>query len=641
MYNQQSNGLPFPFNAIVQPFMNVQPGQPGFNFNLQVYPKLQPYLPYFATCCIEVLQNRANDNALRTLLFNRLANNRYQNDEFLGLVKTACELADFRMGQNPHQSIENVCMQSSAEATEITASYQIQQFPQLQQMLHPQLVQGAMNSLQTGTALMQQVAQYLANRNQMNPVHNPHQSFQNNYQQNPYQPHQQSNQPTGIFNYGGGNYPAVDTTQPSSRSTFNVGQSTQDTHMHSNQQYNAIPADSVSITNMKAPEPQAVTPEPAKKRLPAGEFVSEDERVFKPSKQYPFDVAYNSLTHDRVYLIHPNDTMQPYLVDLTQEQAMDRQKHLRETNSIQAALYEAHQNDQLRKNRISIKDDWVTSGTDELIIKGEVIKNSVRRICASLEEATLGQKSDLYAVGNHFADISIVTIPETLVTSADCTKLLNSMLEFESFIQVASRLKSSLAKARMDTDHEMIKNCQFLEKRIRTELNCYVKKQLGLDIGIGSFIEDSVELLVYVEREYGDVFSLPLYNAQATIIKRAFQDTPEAIAEIFRDWHLPKYEETSANKFKVHILGMSQICVYVNMATIELDIDPNKFKETNYLLSAHRQPTLRFLAEQAFNLAEVEKETISKVTLVTQDGDVFELNKSIFDNKEYTISKAR
>jgi len=210
-------GQPAPAAAL--PFNPTQPQQQAVQITVnncpvnlsvlqnQVHPNLISYLVPIAVSCIDALQTRAGQNALRMFLYNQMAVNQYNNQNFLSLVKTVCDLAEYYCVTG--FQIEQAITSAVDLVIQFYAFNNMINYPGLQQYVD----QSQMNSLgalqqkqqQVTAAVMQYQQQKQMRAQQQNMVaYGQPQSFQTNtFGQQPLQaasaPQSWHNQSSGMF----------------------------------------------------------------------------------------------------------------------------------------------------------------------------------------------------------------------------------------------------------------------------------------------------------------------------------------------------------------------------------------------------------------------------------------------------------
>lgn len=143
MYNTAQ--LPVDYSRPTTPPLSGLPQNHQVVVNIQPRPMVQPYLHLIVGVCLLQLQQNANRNHLRMTLYNLCALNNWQNDDFYQYVTAVCEYAEY-LQVNTGGNLEQVINQAAGELATIFSGLTYNTYPQLQQVMGPQL-QGEINGL--------------------------------------------------------------------------------------------------------------------------------------------------------------------------------------------------------------------------------------------------------------------------------------------------------------------------------------------------------------------------------------------------------------------------------------------------------------------------------------------------------------
>ena len=341
----------------------------------QVHPNLLSCLVPIAVACIDALQTRAGQNSLRMFLYNQMGANNYNNQIFLGLVKSVAELAEYnaQCGVQIEQAITgavDLCLQ-------FYAFNNLQQYPALQQYVDPSMV----NNLQALANKQSQVVQAMAQYQQQKQMRaqqgmgfnggqvyqQPNQGWQQPLQQAQQAPQSWHNQSTGMFSSQTQAAPVqqersnvVQSWEASAYSDWRnqvidtpaqqVPQQPQPTQQ-AQPRPEACPAFSFNapvMTKQQAEQLQSMQPaqQPGQRQHPDvvnGINVSMYEKVyqhdgkvmvkygepgvvFKMSNRWPITPKATRVA-DVFYILHENGDMEPVIKKLTYEEKMERERH--------------------------------------------------------------------------------------------------------------------------------------------------------------------------------------------------------------------------------------------------------------------------------------------------------------------------
>lgn len=162
---QSNQRLPVPADRFVAEPYQGPPSQAPVVPPIQAGPESANLVPAVAAALVQEVQSNAQNNPLRTFLFNMIANNHYQNQEFMELTATAVEYATYLAGAlnySPNQAISSAC----SEVCIMWASkYLIKDYPQLQGVLgDPAFVDEANQWLQKMVEVGEALNQFKANQ---------------------------------------------------------------------------------------------------------------------------------------------------------------------------------------------------------------------------------------------------------------------------------------------------------------------------------------------------------------------------------------------------------------------------------------------------------------------------------------------
>lgn len=183
MYQQQR---PLPVNP-TQPMQQPIGGLPsnhGIQLNVNVSVNMQPYLTYIVGIVIGELETQAHRNPLRMTLYNLCAMNRWQNDDFAGLVLAVAEYAEFKLATGQQTQPEQQIYTATQELCAIFSATNVPRYPELASMLDQQSQNEVNRLIQLGNQLIAQIDQWSGQGQYQQPA--PQQQWgqqQSQYQQ--------------------------------------------------------------------------------------------------------------------------------------------------------------------------------------------------------------------------------------------------------------------------------------------------------------------------------------------------------------------------------------------------------------------------------------------------------------------------
>lgn len=201
-YQQQQQQVNLPVNptAIMNQPIAVQPGAPHMVPSVNVNPRIHQSLPLITSIVIMEIQNKMQQNNLRTFMYNLYSLNQYNNREFAELVEICANCVDMTMmNSREFNTVDAAIFQIVPNVVTMMAGAQIRPFPDLAKFLDQTLLNNAVNGARALGNLVRDISNWV-NPQQQNQGYG-NQGYGN-------QGGQFANFPTGgqqnNFNYGGG-----------------------------------------------------------------------------------------------------------------------------------------------------------------------------------------------------------------------------------------------------------------------------------------------------------------------------------------------------------------------------------------------------------------------------------------------------
>lgn len=156
-YNQQ---LPFAYDRLMSQPASYRLDMPPFVPNMQVNPQLQHLLPVICAMMANELSQKAQMHSGRTFLFNQMTSNNYANSEFATCVATALDLLALNLFKQLYRTPEEGLSDAVVKALSIHCSLNFQNFPQLQSVTSPDIVNDAIRNIQSFHSLSNEIANF-------------------------------------------------------------------------------------------------------------------------------------------------------------------------------------------------------------------------------------------------------------------------------------------------------------------------------------------------------------------------------------------------------------------------------------------------------------------------------------------------
>lgn len=657
-FNNTVPATPFQINQPEQQFIQVAPGQLHFQLNLQVHPSLVQFLPLIGTCAIEAVQQKAGDNQLRMFLFNQMARQGYQNQDFLTLCKSIASFAELSLAKGVFRDQQSAIYDASPKVVEMFAAENLRTFPQLQQMIDPMLLQRCQATLAATAMFANEIAQYQRHAQQQmsNQVYGGfNQGMQTTvpwYQQNQntgpvqansfYGTNNQTNQNTGnVSPFNNSNNVATPwNATPAWNNPSNQGNQPVD-------RFSVAPVNTTPIQKMpeivQAAQPQNQTVQPTGIQSPEGIYVKASETKFKPSRKYPYDIAYDDCKYDLYYLIEADGSMKPTLKPVSEKEQMDRNKHFK-------GVYEIGHEQRVADfmQDMETKDFKAELASNKPVTEEGIVMNSevdIHKTAISAEEIWTEVDAKLHQRKTNklrpSAEMVLGFNPDVFVSDHNPRPLADKLAKCESFIEACNVLKD--AKASITVGHKAKADSHiygYLNDRLTENINHFVTKKLGLKVTIDSFVEDSVSLIDFIEQQHGEIFVNALRNAQTKLINSAVYyfdgQTHENMLEIYVADCLKDAESVPFVTF------FSMVGTYsaVNLFYSDLAAGSN-VKDLGVAVFRDHSPLLYALADKLYRISDEIDETFDRHYIRTLDRKVLEIYRSQIDPNTYLVSKIK
>lgn len=577
-----------PFNPTAPQWQSIQININNCPVNVsllqnKVHPNLLPYLTGIAVSAIDSLQSRAGQNALRMFLFNQLASNNYNNNEFYTLLIVICDIAEF-YGASGVQ-IEQAITSAVDLSIQFAAFNNLQNFPGLGQYVDQNLGNNLNALQQKQNQLTQQVTGYKQQKAaRMNggftgQVSQPNQ-FDGFQVQQPAQQASWNNSSTGMF--GGVNTPAPAANQMTNSwdNRSNATSGLNDWRKPEVQQapVNQTPAWVAKPTfsfrdqptqqveqPIQQPVQQPAQPEPILYKHGDKVMVKHGDPgvKFKRTERW-FMAPSPSLTADVYYILHEDGSMEPVIKKLTKEEIVEKSKHLPASACSQDPAWRNILSHNAHERRMQVLEDFEKYGirvatslpsktTDTPVKDEEVVKDDTHLITTSQDE-TWSQTDVGMTVSDTvekpceaYSKPALLVTP--LVSKTGVEELVENINGSVSLEQCASKMKVEQYAIQSLTDKKQNRDRQVIYGRVNKMLtksvNKFLRFKLGLpELSIDAFDADAGDLATYLESNYPNQYVASLKKHQKRIISNVISNTTDGLLgsefdECVREQQLP------------------------------------------------------------------------------------------------------
>lgn len=691
-------GLPFnptqPMQQAVQVTVNNCPVNVTVLQN-QVHPNLLMYLTPIAVALIDALQSRAGQNALRMFLYNQMAVNQYNNQHFLSMVKTLCDLVEYNCTVGFH--VEQAITSSVDLVVQFYAFNNMVNYPALQQYVDPNQManlQALQQKQQQVTAAVMQYQQQKQMRNQTQMGYaQPNQGFQTNtFGQQPLQAangHANTGwntQSSGMFATPAQSNQVQDNSQAKVVDGWAAsGSANTDwrNQFPQEQQYQA-PVQQVQQPVQRPPAcpPFAFntpsTPAAPQAQPVSGMNLSQYEKVyqhegkymvkygepgvvFKMSNRWPM-TPKSTRVADVYYILHDNGDMEPIIKKLSYEEKVEREKHYAAMSAQDPKRYPPSSGtpeeiiaarDQLYKElqqpgAVRCDADFKSKALTE----EEVVKDDTYVAVTSADEAwsqtdiSMTLSDTETKTCNAYAKPALHVTP--IVAKCDVKELVGELKDSVSLEQCAGKLKvdTYAIKSLMDKKHkrQRLTVHKKVDRILTKSVNNYLAYKLGIpNVKIDSFEEDGGNILDYVKDNYPEGYGKALEAAQRKIMQNVLSTTAQDFEgsefdESVRDQHLP---EGDIQNNQPLFLYSREVYLSVNMFSEELNEQDLDTEEVSSVF-AENSPTLYSLCEHAVScmtkLNEAEEDVYSYY-MKTLDDVVYVFSRSALVPSTFIIGR--
>lgn len=643
--------LPFSCTQLEFPFLSyLDDDHPPFVPDL-AFPvaDLDPFLPYLtARVCIEA-HERAEQNELTVLFFNRCAENDWQNRFFVNLVESAAVylsmLAELdQLTNNPSIDFPK----AAGVVVQLSTTNQVKDFPELEDFIPREADQVIRQQLQDYAALKQELQNY---RNHL------------------------ARSGGGQRDYSGGGQAAMRGRHAWGRAQNTGTQSAAGDRFRRNRQ-EAPRSVNPSFVRQERSQPQGARPQTTNEtgssrrysqamnnnqQPPAQEnpVMEQSADVVEPQTMLvPKGYRWRPTNKQRTYPAY-RPSQQALLVEKTAdgdilkiETNMDYKVHnlpncfggVKEFQT--ARPVEVTQeliNDGVRS--IMVEQEATGKGNDTLediggeepgpfhpLVNTSAIFSSSSKIAwqvAGLRRSQLiredGTLPPVY--------MSYVAIVEGAVSAKDETDYVAELSKCETFIE----LRKKIVAFRDVLNPELI---SIINRRMTSAINRTIRTSLSIPrLKIGSFVDDITEVLSVINDSYGALALKLMHESAKPLIASvlcAFENHTKILDDEREDLYARIGNGLNRETSKITFVGSFQSMTLVDVLANELDVELTSQVASE--LSSEFTPVLYKLVKTIFEITEASETPCERNLLRTSDGVILEATRGAFSNESFQLS---
>lgn len=642
---------------------------------------IQPYLQLIVGVALLDAQNHAGQNPLRTFYFNMLSNNNWQNQDFIELIQSVAEVAEF-LAATQRKDLPQAIHEAAAMMNSIQSSMMVEKYPAIQQFLSQEQIYGSRQWLERFQGMARNIKAF-QDQQTMPPQYG-------NFRPNPGYPPQPYGQPmSGYYQpnnpsmvaaggmYGGGNFIQHERTPgvPGGSDSFSGGLSRSNRRNDDRMDSLSIMQDQKdpTVTYRQTPWGEDFTHDttneaPAMADNPEGRwnsFYSDDGKIhytpaaisnLKVSKteEHPYRVAYKPSEQCLFHGQHRDGTVEEIFVPWSASNDMDYLKNEIRSDLRAAIPRDPHApkhvpNFKLLENLAPISKSMLgvavpkvqgqepaqdipntTSDVRTSVLDGSSLDDLLQlgrlETHVLTEEATEAGNPERAMCTEQYGDI-LKVVP----CSADDPVLIDSYLEYTNFKDLIESLK-----APGDT-HLSEPLTKEVTARLTDEVNVALKQHLQIGITIDNVMDDYDDLMKMLEETYGEKIAAVFKEHEIEIIERAINILePEEVKAYLKKIFDTEEKVEAASKRSVIFTNRVAI-TYVNWYAEDLDI---AFTGSGAVSEA-TMPNLHKAVKAMFKRTEDMDKPFNDHLMETKDGVLLEFHKGWLGKDFFLISRVR
>lgn len=627
------------------------------------WPQTTQFIQAIAVTLCNMAARQALTNSARTLVFNKIVENRLSNQFFFGLIVTAADLVGLGMAkQQVNQNNVQSVIQSTCDdvLTAYTANTILsEQF--IAQYAGPDVINNARNTLQAFKRLTDEISYFFQNQQQN---HFQPSGFQSNqFGNSNFQQPMGSGMPTTNFNNRTFGAPQQDNSvsffQQNNPSTFPGVMGQVDLGV-SRFPTTPSPAPTTEAVFVKVPE-----------NVPGPDNEQPKKLKWKPSVLQQHQIAFDPLVYKVVLItrvLDGEEIVVEKLVELTEkEKQMEWDKHRLQTNPVQQEITRHVEIDMYRiptveemksapieaehrievtdaiqggNNRIEMDDGFlVKAGVAASVCEDKEGENLVWKESFTVSDAIMTTKFHHTQMKNSRSKMrrERFMVPKVFVCKHEIRRIAEVAFKDKNFLITAMKLKEILAK-----DNTTIEQKEFiyeLDRYMAQLINMFICDYLSItDMMIDSLIGDVPTIFDgYIELKYGkfvfDKFKENQHRIYDNFLK--IIDEEDEIAVVAEQYGKIPEEFYDDENGDVCLLVLEQ---NYSVTSVRLSSDETRLDRTTSVTSKvidGLYPAMVQYCRNLFENKECENNNWAGHLLITTNGKIYNFMESPFNRKTY------
>lgn len=667
--NNQPN-LPYNATGPERQPLNLSLGNPPYvpaSFNGPQ--PLQQILPLICASAAIEIQQRAQNNPLRTFMFNQYSRNNFNNEDFAALIEATIEYIILEMNNNRYSDVERAAQNCVPQMCEMLCAINLRVFPDLEAYINQNVVQTLRNTISNFDNIANRIKQARSGNSGWNNGNNNN----NNQGNNGWNGGNNNGNTWNNGNGGGGNNwnsnSGNNNSGGSQNRWSNTGSwssgtakpSTGNTGALFNSQSSSGNAEVSGNFRSKYDDKQPLKqPYEARKENPVSQQQQQEEMhvleaplnsgeiKWVPSNRYPYVPAI-APTVGEIWLRkhpasrdNPNGLIEPFLKE--KDTSVDYDKH--DTGSIfgppprtldmsNAAKTMAKIEEGVRKvnNTVTMSDDEKKAPEVTTLVNQKVM------IETSLESAWVsGSLNRLTAPAGQLPDVyrTYARIALPLVTQEDLTDVITNFGQSKTYIELREKLQAAIEEKKAPQLWGTVNT------RLTDMINRILSQKLALPgengtaVSIDSFLGDIEDLISFLGKSYGQNVQQAFLKHQKQEIQSMFITLDEKLTKDLSDGYVADMKFDDANKPTFTFLASDYSLTFLDCLSYELDVD--MVKGIGTLMTDAGTPIVHNMLSGLFADIEERGGSFERHLFITNDGRTLEAVRGYLGEKAYMLT---
>lgn len=575
---------------IVQPILidiNYPPYVPE---NILVQPEIKNYLPQICGLIINEVVTNVNKNRTRLLLFNLVSENYYRNDVYREIVELTTGFIYTEVRKGKYRTFESAVSDCISRICSLYSSYLVFKYPQIKPLIPSELINAALQNIQSFNNLKEEVRAMFAHNNNYPPQ---------NYVNNTYT--------------GGG---MVQSNQMHYGNQMpHIASNTAGASMFVDQRQFIVRADNQLSGTREERYSKLIKPDQREMNYPNGNISRNVEQEYstpKPDNELHLKTEVLEMQHScESKFANSQVSFLSNSVHFNNEARSS--KHWSSINDLSnEKLAEDCSNNFYLKPTVLLEtniDNAVISGR---IKQYEIQKNAINE--------------------NLFRVITILTNPFfSTYNLTEYHRVLQTCNNFEGLIGKIRSIGMALSK---HNDKEyitaVITYLNVIDQNLTNLINDFLRNKINIDVSIEGFCEDAVNLKLYLYNK-DSLYAEAYETFEQEIINSMFTELDEETLTLEAE------EMQVPEGLNFYLFPVMHTLTYTFLNNKELGM---KIGDSLYSIDVKRSPSLYKLVSGLFKQKK-ENEINSAVDyLITIDNFRYKLYKDSCKEKIYYIRKA-